>query len=86
MLDAVSSGQASHLAVGASHGQQVQLGHVARDSFIHALAGSMRLSLAVVVVGMLVAAVLIQGRGLPVRRTHVEELAPEAVAEPLGAQ
>ena len=81
--EAISSGQASHLATGASHTQQLQLVHVARDSFINALAGTMRLSLAVVVAGGVLAAVLIQGRGLPARRA--EEVAPEAVAEPVGA-
>jgi hypothetical protein len=47
----------------------------------------MRLSLAVVVVGMVVAGVLIQGRGLPAREAQrVEDVHPEALAEPLGAQ
>ena len=36
--------------------------------------------------GLALAATLIQGRGLPARRTHVEEQKPEAIAEPLGAQ
>jgi hypothetical protein len=74
------------MATGASPQQQSQLLHVARDAFVHALANSMRLSLAVVVVGMLFAAVLIQGRGLPSRGRRAEEVHPEAVAEPLGAQ
>jgi EmrB/QacA subfamily drug resistance transporter len=86
MMEAVSSGQASHMATGATHAERQQLGHVARDAFIHGLAGTMKLSLAVVVVGMVSAGVLIKGRGLPERRTRVEERAPEAVAEPLGAQ
>jgi hypothetical protein len=58
---------------------------VARDSFIHALAGSMRLSLAVVIAGIAGAAVLIKGRGAPARQP-VQEHHPDAVAEPLGAQ
>jgi hypothetical protein len=86
MFEAVSSGQASHIATGASAHQQSQLLHVARDAFVHALANSMRLSLAVVVVGMLFAAFLIKGRGVPARGRRVEEVHPEAVAEPLGAQ
>jgi MFS family permease len=87
MFEAVSSGQSSHIANGASPQQAAQLVKVARDAFIHALANSMRLSLAVVLVGMVVAGVLIKGRGLPARETRrVEEVHPEAVAEPLGAQ
>jgi EmrB/QacA subfamily drug resistance transporter len=88
MFEAVSSGQTSQIANGATHAEATQLTHVARDSFIHALAGTMRLSLAVVVVGMALAAWLIQGRGLPKREPArpVEEIRPEAVAEPLAAQ
>ena len=85
MFEAISSGQTSHIANGATKQQAAQAMHVARDSFIHALAGSIRLSLAVVVMGLAVAAVLIKGRGLPERR-RVEDVPPEAVAEPLGAQ
>jgi Na+/melibiose symporter-like transporter len=85
MFEAVSSGQTSNIAVGATPAQSHQLMQVARDSFIHALAGSMRLSLAVVIAGTAAAAVLIKGRGAPVRQP-VEERHPEAVAEPLGAQ
>jgi hypothetical protein len=44
----------------------------------------MRLSLAVVAVGLVTAAALLKG-GLPVRR-RAEQAHPEAVAEPLGAQ
>src|SRR4051794_26356487 len=87
MFEAVSSGQASHIATGASAEQSARLLAVARDAFIHALANSMRLSLAVVVVGIVFAGVLIQGRGLPARgAARAEEVHPEAVAEPLGAQ
>ena len=86
MFEAVSSGQANQIATGASPEQSAQLLQVARDAFIHALANSMRLSLAVVVVGMVAAAVFIQGRGIPARRRQAEEVPPEAVAEPLGAQ
>jgi hypothetical protein len=57
----------------------------AHDAFIHALAGSMRLSLAVVVAGLVFAGVLLKG-GLPRRAKAVEGRQPEAVAEPLGAQ
>jgi hypothetical protein len=84
LYQAVSSGQANHIA-GASATQTHDLVQIARDSFIHALAGSMRVSLAVVVAGIVLAAVLIKGRGAPVRRPG-EERAPEALAEPLGAQ
>src|SRR4051794_8140548 len=87
MFEAVSSGQSSHIATGASPQQASQLVQVARDAFVHALAYSMRLSLAVVVVGIVFAGVLIQGRGLPARgAARAEEVHPEAVAEPLGAQ
>jgi EmrB/QacA subfamily drug resistance transporter len=85
MFEAVSSGQTAQLTKGAPKAEAAQLAHVARDSFIHALAGSMRLALAVIVAGAAVAAVLIEGRGLPARK-GVEEHKPEAVAEPLGAQ
>jgi MFS family permease len=86
MFEAVSSGQTAKLTHGAPKAEATQLTHVARDSFIHALAGSLRLSLAIVVAGGVIAAVLIQGRGVQARRARVEEAAPEAVAEPLGAQ
>jgi MFS family permease len=86
MFEAVASGQISHIARGASHEQTLQLAHVARDSFIHALAGTMRMSLAVVIVGVVLTSALIQGRGLPERRPRAEDVHPEAVAEPLGAQ
>jgi MFS family permease len=86
MFEAVSSGQASHIANGASPEQASQLVQVARDAFVHALANSMRLSLAVVAVGVVAAAVFIQGRGVPARGRTAEEVHPEAVAEPLGAQ
>src|SRR5439155_16715924 len=76
MFEAVSSGQASHIATGASPHQAAQLLAVSRDAFVHALANSMRLSLAVVVVGMLVAGVLIQGRGLPAREARRAEEVP----------
>jgi hypothetical protein len=46
----------------------------------------MRLSLAVVVVGVVFASVFIQGRGLPSRGRGVEEVHPEAAAEPLGVR
>jgi hypothetical protein len=45
----------------------------------------MRLSLAVVVAGLVFAGVLLTG-GLPRRQRMVEEQVPEALAEPLGAQ
>jgi EmrB/QacA subfamily drug resistance transporter len=83
LYQAVSSGQAKHIA-GATQVQTHELVHVARDSFIHALAGSMRLSLAVVVAGIVLATLLIKGRGMPTRRP-VEDREPEAVAEPLAA-
>jgi MFS family permease len=88
MLEAVSSGQASKVAAGASPEQAAQLTRAARDAFVHALAGSMRVSLGVVAVGLVLAAVLIKGRGLP-ERAHApraEDRVPEAVAEPLAAQ
>ena len=81
LFEAVSSGQAGHLG----HGAQAQrLVGYAHDAFIHSLVGSMRLSLAVVLGGIVFAAVLIQGRSAPARQA-VEEQAPEAVAEPIGA-
>jgi hypothetical protein len=86
MFEAVSSGQSSHIANGASPAQAAQLVSVARDAFVHALANSMRLSLTVVAVGIVLAGVLIQGRGAPAHARRVEEVHPEAVAEPLGAQ
>ena len=86
MFEAVSSGQSSQIANGASPQQASELLAVARNAFVHALANSMRLSLAVVVVGMLAAAVFIEGRGLPSRGRGVEEVHPEALAEPLGVQ
>jgi EmrB/QacA subfamily drug resistance transporter len=81
LFEAVSSGQSSKLGHGA--GAQKSLGY-AHDAFIHALTGSMKLSLAVVVTGLVVATGLLKG-GLPPRK-RVEERQPEAVAEPLGAQ
>jgi EmrB/QacA subfamily drug resistance transporter len=86
MIEAISSGQGSHIANGATKAQAAQLTGVARDAFIHGLTGTMWLSLSVVLAGLALAAALIQGRGLPARRPHVEEQAPEAIAEPLGAQ
>jgi EmrB/QacA subfamily drug resistance transporter len=83
MLEAVASGQSSKVAAGATPVQAQQLTHAARDAFVHALAGSMRVSLAVVVGGFVLAAVLIKGRGLPQR---AESVAPEAIAEPLAAR
>ncbi len=82
LFEAVSSGQAAHLGKGADAKQTVAYAH---DAFIHALAGSLRLSLAVVVAGLVLAATLIKGRGAPVRRP-AEELHPEAAAEPLAAR
>jgi EmrB/QacA subfamily drug resistance transporter len=86
MFEAVSSGQTAQLTRGLPAAQAQQVKDVARDSFIHALAGSLRLSLAIVVAGGAIAAFLIQGRGIPARKSQVEEIRPEAVAEPLGAQ
>jgi EmrB/QacA subfamily drug resistance transporter len=82
LFEAVSSGQASHLGSGAKAQQQISDAH---DAFIHALTGSMRLSLAVVVAGLVVATALLKG-GLPRRQRAMEEQVPEAIAEPLGAQ
>jgi hypothetical protein len=80
VFEAVSSGQTSSMH--GPHAQQTI--SRAHDAFIHALAGSMRLSLAVVVAGLVLAAALMRG-GVPARR-RIAERAPEAVAEPLGAQ
>jgi len=85
MIEAVSSGQASSIGHGASKAQIADAVHAARDAFIHGLTGTMRLSVAVVVVGIVLASLLIKGRGLPAQR-RVEERHPEAIAEPLGAQ
>jgi EmrB/QacA subfamily drug resistance transporter len=80
LFEAVSSGQSSQIH-GADGKQMISDAH---DAFIHALTGSMKLSLAVVVAGLVLAASLMKG-GLPSRK-RAEEKAPEAVAEPLGAQ
>jgi EmrB/QacA subfamily drug resistance transporter len=85
LFEAVSSGQAGKLGHGA-HAQKL-VGY-AHDAFVHSLVGSMRLSLAVVLAGIVLAAVLI--KGVPVRRAAaaavpVEEQVPEAVAEPVAA-
>jgi hypothetical protein len=61
------------------------LGLASKETFVEALTQSMTLSLGVVLVGMVVAAVLIPGRGFPPRQ-RAEDAPPEAVAEPLGAQ
>jgi hypothetical protein len=80
LFEAVSSGQSSQIQ-GANGKQMISDAH---DAFIHALTGSMKLSLAVVVAGLVLAATLMKG-GLPSRK-RAEEVQPEAVAEPLGAQ
>jgi MFS family permease len=82
LFEAVSSGQTNQIG----HGAQAQraLGY-AHDAFVHALTSSMRLSLAVVVVGLVCAGVLLRG-GLPARAKRTAEREPEAVAEPMGAQ
>jgi EmrB/QacA subfamily drug resistance transporter len=80
LFEAVSSGQSSQIH--GTNGQQMISD--AHDAFIHALTGSMKLSLAVVVGGLVIAGTLLKG-GLPSRKP-VEEQQPEAVAEPLGAQ
>src|SRR5436190_19274121 len=85
MFEAVSSGQTAQLTRGVPKEQAQQVTHVARDAFIHALAGSLRLSFVIVIVGAVVAAFLIEGRRAPAR-ARVEEKAPEAVAKPLAAQ
>jgi EmrB/QacA subfamily drug resistance transporter len=81
LFEAVSSGQASAISKAPNGKAMIADAH---DAFIHALTGSMKLSLAVVVVGLVVASTLMKG-GLPARK-RVEEKPPEAVAEPLGAQ
>jgi EmrB/QacA subfamily drug resistance transporter len=83
MYEAVSSGQANQIASGATPTQAHELLNVARDSFVHALAGSMRLSLVVVVLGLVAAIALMKG-GLPRRAKQAEAEHPEAVAEPVG--
>jgi hypothetical protein len=83
LFEAVSSGQAGQLGHGAQAHQMIGYAH---DAFIHALTGTMRLSLAVVVIGIIVAATLIKGRGAPAHVKVVEERHPEAMAEPVGAQ
>jgi MFS family permease len=80
LFEAVSSGQSNQIH-GANGQQMISDAH---DAFIHALTGSMKLSLAVVVGGLVVAGTLLKG-GLPARKP-VEQTPPEAVAEPLGAQ
>jgi MFS family permease len=81
VFEAVSSGQTAQISHGANGKQIISDAH---DAFVHALTGSMRLSLAVVVAGLVMASLLMKG-GLPPRK-RVEERSPEAVAEPLGAQ
>jgi EmrB/QacA subfamily drug resistance transporter len=81
LFEAVSSGQSGRLGHGAN--AQRVLGY-AHDAFIHALTGSMKLSLAVVIVGLVCAGVLLRG-GLPARAKRVADREPEAVAEPVGA-
>src|SRR4051794_9820304 len=81
LFEAVSSGQTGQLGHGANAQRSLAYAH---DAFIHALAGSMRVSLAVVVVGLVGATTLLKG-GLP-QRKRTAEAHPEAVAEPLGAQ
>jgi MFS family permease len=82
VFEAVSSGQSSSLGSGAKAQQVIADAH---DAFVHALTGTMRLSLAVVVAGLVFAIVLMKG-GLPRRQRATEEQVPEAIAEPLGAQ
>jgi DHA2 family integral membrane protein (MFS transporter) len=81
LFEAVSSGQTSQIAHSANGERLISYAH---DAFVHALVGSMRLSLAVVVAGLVVAGTLLRG-GLPSRK-RAEEREPEAVAEPMGAQ
>jgi EmrB/QacA subfamily drug resistance transporter len=85
MLEAVSSGRAAQIGKGAAPEQVAQATQAARDAFVHGLAGTMRLAVAVVLAGAALASVLIKGRGLP-HAAHVEEVHPEAIAEPLAAQ
>jgi EmrB/QacA subfamily drug resistance transporter len=82
VFEAVSSGQSRSLGSGAKAQQVIADAH---DAFVHALTGTMRLSLAVVVAGLVFAIVLMKG-GLPRRQRATEEQVPEAIAEPLGAQ
>jgi EmrB/QacA subfamily drug resistance transporter len=82
LFEAVSSGQTGQIGHGANGQRMISDAH---DAFVHALVSSMRLSLAVVVVGLLAAGTLLRG-GLPSRAKRVEEHEPEAVAEALGAQ
>jgi len=81
LYEAISSGQTAAISQGANGQKLIADAH---DAFVHALAGSMRVSLGVVVVGLVVAATLMEG-GLP-RRKQAEQRHPEAVAEPLGVQ
>jgi hypothetical protein len=81
VFEAVSSGQAGKLGGGAKAEKIVADAH---DAFVHALTGSMRLSLVVVVLGLIAATTLLKG-GLPARKRAAER-EPEALAEPLGAQ
>jgi predicted MFS family arabinose efflux permease len=69
----------------ASDAQAGMLGLGSKAVFVDDLTESMTLSLGVVLLGMVFAAVLIRGRGIP-PRARVQEAHPEAVAEPLGAQ
>jgi MFS family permease len=81
LFEAVSSGQTSQIGDGANGQRLISDAH---DAFVHALTGSMRLSLGVVLVGLVVAGTLLRG-GLPSRARRAEQRDPEAVAEPMGA-
>ena len=86
MFEAVSGGQTAQLTRGVPTEQAQQVRHVARDAFVQALAGSLRLSLAIVVAGGVIAAFVIQGRGVPARKQRIGDVRPEAIAEPAAAR
>jgi EmrB/QacA subfamily drug resistance transporter len=81
-LEAVAAGRVSNLASGAD---QARLGRAARESFVYALDGSIRLSVAVAVVGAALVAVLIPGRA-HAARPRVDEHRPDGLSEPLGTR
>src|SRR5262249_11162409 len=76
--DALGSGSAPKALKGLDHDQAAQVGRAMKESFVHALSGSLKLSTAVAVVGVVVAATLIAP---VVRRQDAPEAAAEAVAE-----
>jgi EmrB/QacA subfamily drug resistance transporter len=78
LQDALGSGSAKQALNGLNHDQAAQVGSAMKESFVHALSGSLKLSTGVAVAGVVVAATLIG----PLRqRQAAPEPAAEAAAE-----